>query len=533
MISETYDVAIIGGGHNGLITAAYLAKGGKNVVVFEKKERTGGIAVTEELFPGFKVSSLVDGSNSFSPEVSADLGLARFGLDIIANDLSGAPLIFAPQEDGKHLTIWHDVQQTAREISQFSQADADAYPLFIEKMRKISQIIAVLNRTPLPDMPDVGFKDMLGMLKLVKPIRALGWKNIIHMARVLSLSVSDLLNEWFESDSVKATIAASALNNISLGPQESGTAYAFLQNFSTSNNSLFRSSGQIVGGMGSLTRALADSAKSFGAEIITGAEVSHIIVRDGRTSGVQLADGITVEARSVVSATDMRTTFLHLVEAEHLDESVMNRVRTITYNGTMARVHFALNTLPNFAGLDVNAEQMLKGHIQISPSIIDLQKAFDPVKYGQFSKKPYLDIQIPSLNDPALAPAGKHLMSVTVKYMPYRLREGNWQDLRDSLASLVINTISAYAPDFAQCVQDSHVITPLDMETDYNLPEGSLTHGDTTLDQALWMRPLPGYAQYNSPIQGLYLCSASTHPGAGVTGINGANAARSILKGTR
>jgi phytoene dehydrogenase-like protein len=531
MMSDTYDVVIIGGGHNGLTTAAYLAKAGRKVTVFEKKAIIGGIAVSEEFFPGFTASSLVDGSNSFSPEVSVDLDLARFGFDVLPNNLSEDPLIFAPQKGGNHLTIWHDVKHTAREFSHFSQADAGAYPAFIEKMGKIAQIIAVLNRTPLPDMPDVGLKDMQGMLKLVKPVYALGWKNITHMARILTLSISDLLNEWFESDIVKAAIAASALNNISLGPQESGTAFAFLQNFSNSNNGLFRSSGQIVGGAGALTKALADSAKSFGVKIITETEVSKITIRDERISGVVLPDGNTIQADTVVSAIDMRSTFLQLIDSGILDESVMNRVQNITYNGTMARVHFALGTLPSFTGLNGEAEQMLKGHIQISPTVADLQKAFDPVKYGQFSEKPYLDIQIPTLSDSSLAPDGKHLMSVTVKYMPYHLREGHWEDLRNALGHQVIRAISDYAPDFQQCIRDTHVITPLDMETRYSLPEGSLAHGDTTLDQSLWMRPLPGYAKYNSPVEGLYLCGAATHPGAGVTGINGANAARMILKG--
>ena len=306
MMSDTYDVVIIGGGHNGLTTAAYLAKAGRKVTVFEKKAIIGGIAVSEEFFPGFTASSLVDGSHSFSPEVSVDLDLACFGFDVLPNNLSEDPLIFAPQKGGNHLTIWHDVKRTAREFSHFSQADAGAYPAFIEKVGKIAQIIAVLNRTPLPDMPDVGLKDMQGMLKLVKPVYALGWKNITHMARILTLSISDLLNEWFESDIVKAAIAASALNNISLGPQESGTAFAFLQNFSNSNNGLFRSSGQIVGGVGALTKALADSAKSFGVKIITETEVSKITIRAERISGVVLPDGNTIQADTVVYAIDMR-----------------------------------------------------------------------------------------------------------------------------------------------------------------------------------------------------------------------------------
>jgi phytoene dehydrogenase-like protein len=525
-MSDTYDVAIIGGGHNGLVAAGYLAKAGRRVVVLEKKEMIGGIAVTEELFQGFKASSLLDGSNSFSPEVIRDLNLAGSGLEIFSTD----PLIFAPQKDGKHLTIWHDVTRTANEIADFSRPDADAYPAFIKEMDKFARILAAVNWMTLPDMPDAGLGDLLKILKLVKPIRGLGWKNITQMMRILPMSVSDLMDQWFESEAVKAAIAASALNNISLGPQESGTTYAFLQNCANSNNGLFRASGQVKGGIGSLTKALADAAQSFGAKIFTQTQVTRIIVEKGRAAGVVLFDGKTIRAATVLTATDMRSTFKELIAPGSLDETTLKRVENITYNGTMARVHFALNSLPDFTGMTGNPKGMLKGHIQIAPTINDLQKAFDPVKYGQFTDNPYLDITIPSLGDPSLAPTGKHLMSVTVKYMPYHLREGNWEALSDPLAQLVIKTITGYVPDFQKIVQDYHVITPLDMEKDYNLPEGSLVHGDITLDQSLWMRPIPGYTQNLSPVKGLYMCGASTHPGAGVTGINGSKAAQRILK---
>lgn len=527
MMSDTYDVIIIGGGHNGLITAAYLAKTGRKVLVLEKKRTIGGIAVTEAFFPGFKASSITDESDSLSPKIVADLQLSQLGLKVLPAD----PLVFAPQKDGRHLTIWHNVQRTAREIAPFSQADADAYPQFIKEMGKVAQIITALNHTIMPDMPHVGFKDMLEMLRLVKPIRSLGWKNITQVMRIIPLTVADLLSEWFESDIVKAAIAASALNNISLGPQESGTAYSFLQNFANSNNGLFRSGGQVKGGMGALSQTLADAANKFGAQILTNTEVSQISTDNGSTNGVVLANGNTFSAGTVVSALDMRSTFLQLVDSSQMDKTFLKNVQKITYCGTMARVHFALNGLPTFTGTTGNEQQLLSGHIQLAPSIVALQKAFDPVKYGQFTERPYLDIRIPTLNDPSLAPEDKHVMSVTVKYIPYHLRNGNWEALRDALGRLVIKTISDLAPDFEQCVEHCHVITPLDMETAYDLPEGSLAHGDTRLDQSFWMRPIPGFTQYQAPLKGLYFCGAATHPGAGVTGINGLNAARRILRG--
>jgi len=314
---------------------------------------------------------------------------------------------------------------------------------------------------------------------------------------------------------------------------ESGTGFTFVQGFANSNNSLFRSSAPIAGGIGGLSQALAAAAEDLGVTILIDSEVSEIRLKDYAAQGVVLSDGRLIEAAAVVSSADMRSTLQNMVSADSLDETVANRVAHITYNGTAARVHFALNGLPEFAGLGEDLSARLKGYIQIAPSITYLQKAFDPVKYGTCSEHPYLDIRIPTLDDPTLAPSGKHLMSVTVKYMPYRLREGNWQDLGESLGKLVIDTIADYAPGFSQCIDETRVITPLDMESSYGLPEGSLAHGDISLEQQLWMRPVPGYTQYNSPIKSLYLCGAATHPGAGITGINGANAARKILKDKR
>ena len=283
--------------------------------------------------------------------------------------------------------------------------------------------------------------------------------------------------------------------------------------------------------MGSLTQAVAKAARGFGAEILTNAEVTVITTQDGGATGVVLANGDQISARVLISAVDMRTTFLKLVDPYYLEQIFVKHVQNIKYRGTLARLHFALDELPTFASVNGSAEQLLGGHIQIAPTMRYLQDAFDPVKYGTYSERPYLDIQIPSLTDSSLAPEGKHLMSVSVKYMPYHLQGGDWNELREKLSQLVIKSIVEYAPDFQQTIQQYHVITPLDMETIYNLPEGNMVHGEMTLDQSLWMRPIPGYGQYRGPLTGLYLCSTATHPGGGVTGINGKNAAREVLKG--
>ncbi len=525
-MSSKVDVIIIGGGINGMIAAAYLAKAGRRVLVLEKKKHPGGRFVSEEILPGFSASFIADESDTLSPKIIADLKLKQFGLQVLPTD----PLIFSPQQEGQHLTIWHDVHRTRREIARFSRADAKIYPEFIAKTSKIARIVSALNHMILPDMPDAGVKDALEALKLVKPMRSLGWKQITQVMRILTLPLADYLNEWFESDIVKAALAVSALNHISLGPQETGTGYAFLQNFAHSKNALFRAGGQILGGAGGLTKALVMAIESLGVKIRTEAEVSQIYIENKRAAGVALVDGKTISAGGVVSAVDMRTTFSKLVDSSILSKTVLKHVQNISYGGTMARVHYALDTLPvfrNMAGLSPNN---LNGHIQVAPTMTYLQKAFDPVKYGQYSERPYLDIRIPTLNDSSLAPKGKHVMSVTVKYIPYHLRGRSWDTQRDDLGQLVTKIISNWAPDFDQYIKHCHVITPLDMETDYNLPEGSFTHGDTTLDQSFWMRPIPGFGKYRSPIKRLYLCSAATHPGGGYTGINGLNAARMILK---
>jgi phytoene dehydrogenase-like protein len=520
------DVIVIGGGVNGLVAAAYLANAGRKVLLFEKKDILGGIAVTEEFFPGYKFSSLVDGAGYLSPSVVSDLKLSQHGLEIVAVD----PIVYSLQPDGQNLLISQDVSVTSKEIAKFSEADARAYPKFVEMLGKISAVVAgIMHLTP-PDLPEIGLKNLLDLLPLLKPIRKIGRKDFAKVLRVMPMPVADLLDEWFESDVVKGAIAASAMINSSWGPQEAGTGYTFLFNWAGSNNGLFRSSGNIVGGMGALSTALANTAKAFGVEIIINSPVEKIIINNGIASGVELGSGDQYSAKIVVSAANMNTTFLKLIDPYYLDQMFVKHLKNIKYRGTTARVHFVLEELPHLQGVNGNVQNLLSGHIQISPTINYIQKAFDPVKYGRYSENPYLDIFIPTITDPSLSSDGAHLMSVTVKYMPYHLRNGDWESLREDLAKLVIKKIAEYAPGFEKLIKHHKVITPLDLEHDYDLPEGNYVHGEMTLDQFMWMRPIPGYGQYNSPIKNLYLCSAATHPGGVITGINGKNAAREIIK---
>ncbi|UCF29184.1 MAG: NAD(P)/FAD-dependent oxidoreductase [Chloroflexota bacterium] len=520
------DIIVIGGGVNGLVAAAYLAKAGRKVLLVEKKAILGGIAVSEEFIPGNKFSSLVDGVGYLSPAISSDLKLSQHGLEIVPVD----PIIYSLQPDGQNLLITNDVEATSEEIAKFSAADARAYPKFVELLGKISTVVAgIMHMTP-PDLPEFGLKNLIPLRPLLKPVRNLGRKDFAQVLRVMPMPVADLLDEWFESEIVKGALAASALINISYGPQEAGTAFTLLYNWAGSNNGLFRSSGNIVGGMGALSQSLVNAAKALGVEIKTNSLVEKIIVSDGIASGIELDNGDKYSAKTIVSAVNITTTFLKLVDPYQMDQLFIKQLNNIKYRGTTARVHFVLTKLPSFQGANGNILNLLSGHLQISPTITYLQKAYDPVKYGRFSKDPYLDIFIPTITDPSLSSDGAQLMSVTVKYMPYHLRDDDWESSRDDLAELVVNKISEYAPGFEKLITQKKVLTPLDLERDYDLPEGNYTHGEMTLDQFMWMRPVPGYGQYRSPIKNLYLCSSATHPGGGVTGINGKNAAQEILK---
>ena len=520
------DVIIIGAGHNSLVAAGYLAKAGRGVVVLEKRSVVGGVATTEETFPGFRISPVADTAGYFSDKVRADLKLDS-QVEIIPLD----PIVSSPEPGGSHLTIWRDTARTVKEIERFSPADAAKYPAFVEQMTKsVAVIKGLLELTPI-DLPSVGLADLRAALGLAGPLLKLGRKNINNLARVLSMTVEDLLNEWFESEVLKGAIAASAVKDVTWGPQEAGTAFTFLYNWVLSDNGLFRSASLVKGGIGELTKAMAETARGFGAQIRTNAEVESINVNQGKVAGVTLVNGENIQSGVVVSGASPRTTFLELLDARYLDASFVRHAHNIKYRGSASRIHFTLSGLPEFPALTGGETQgVLRGPIQIAPSIAYLQRAFDCTKYGRPSDAPYLDIVIPTVADPSLAPSGKHIMSVTVKYTPYALRNGDWGSKGQEIAKLVVDTIAEYAANFRGLIIDQVMISPSDMETVYDLPEGNTNHGDMTLDQFFHMRPIPGYARYRTPVEGVYLCGAGCHPGGGVTGLPGRNAAREILK---
>ena len=519
-----YDVIIIGAGHNGLVAAGYLAKAGRRVLVLEGRQRVGGAAVTEEIFPGFRFSTCADGSGYLSAEVRRDL---KPDVEILAAD----PVVFAPQPDGSRLVIWRDTARTAQEIERFSKADAERYPAFVDLMGKLAKVVGGLMRVPPPDLPDLGLRDLRSLLPLAGPVLSLGRKNVNQLLRVLPMPVADLLDEWFESDVVKGTIAANGVRDLTWGPKEAGTAYALLYNWALSDTGLFRSAGVVKGGMGALTEALAGAAGSLGAQIRTGAPVKRVVVEDGCAVGVEVDGEAPLRARVIVSNADPRTSFFELLDPYSLSAGIVRHVRSIKYRGSAARIHLALSELPEFTALGgEDPAVMLRGPIQIAPTLTYLQRAYDCVKYGEASPRPYLDVLIPSLLDPGLAPDGRHVMSVTAKYAPYRLRAGGWEARVEAFADGVIDTLAEYAPKIRDVILQRHTLVPPDLEAEFGLPEGSPSHGEMTLDQFFHMRPIPGYARYRTPTTGFYLCGAGTHPGGGVTGIPGRNAARAVLE---
>jgi len=522
--TNAYDVIVVGAGHNGLVAAAYLAKAGQRVLVLEQRPMVGGAAVTEEMFPGFRVSTVADGSGYLSADVVGDLDIDS-RVDFVSSDV----VAFCPQPDGSQLTIWRDVERTAQEIARFSTEDAQSYPRFVALMDQIAQVMAAQMELTPPELPHLGLSDARAGVGLLGPVRRLGRKQIGELLRVLTMSVEDLLSEYFESSPVKAAIGASSVLNITWGPREGGTAFTMLGNWALGGTGTFRSAGVVRGGMGALTGALAEAAQEFGAEIRTSSAVDHVLVDDGRAIGVVLENGDEVRAAVVASNADPRVTFHKLVEPRLLDAGFLRGLGAIKYRGSAARVHLALTHLPEFTALGTNDAELLRGPIQIAPSLDYVQRAYDSTKYGRSSDRPYLDMLIPTLSDPTMAPDGQHVMSITAKYAPYQLRDGTWDLHREAFGDVVVDTLADYVPGIREAILHREVLTPVDLETRFGLVEGNPNHGEMTLDQIFHMRPVAGYARYRTPVEGLYLCGAGTHPGGGVTGLPGHNAAREIL----
>jgi phytoene dehydrogenase-like protein len=521
-----YDAIIIGAGHNGLVAACYLAKAGLKTLVLERREIVGGAAVTEEIHPGFRCSTLAHSASPFFPQIIKDLQLTRHGLEIITPPVR----VLALSSDTPALGIYHDTQQTVRELERVSVQDAKSYPAFEQSFARIGKMLApLLSMTP-PAIGNPTAGELWNLGKLGKSFRWLGKKDAYRLLRWGPMAVADLVAEWFETESLRAVVAARGIFGAFAGPWSAGTSAGLLWQAAMDGHGIGATS-FVRGGMGALTEALAIAARKAGAEIRTGAGVEKIDITDGGAAKVVLESGEQISARAIVSNADPRTTFLNLVDPVWLDPSFVSKVRNYRAAGVSAKINFALSDLPSFKGVDgEDAASKLSGRIHIGPDIDYLERAFDAAKYGDYSPQPYLDITIPSLLDSDLAPGEAQVMSVYVQYAPYKLKDGDWNSRREEFADSVVNVINNYAPNFKELIVARQVITPLDLEQTYGMSGGHIHHGEQSLDQSFTFRPVIGWAQYRTPIKGLYLCGAGTHPGGGVSGRPGANAAREIIR---
>ena len=523
-MTQIYDAIIIGGGHNGLVTATYLAKAGLDVLLLERREVLGGAAATEQIFPDFRFDTGAPDAGLFRQELVQELELEKYGLEFLESDVA----VFAPQPDGTALTLWQDIERSKREISRYSKVDAAKFASFTAKVRAMTGVLGeILELTP-PDLTDLSPGEIWPWLQIGWKLRRSGREEMMEFLRVLPLSIRDYLDEWFESDALKGVLGLPAISGGLPGPFAAGTTLMFLYQQLGGMNGGYRSGRYVRGGLGNLSSALANAAQDHGVTIRSDAGVDDILLDQDRARGVVLGDGEAIGSQLVVSSLDPRRTFFKLVGGAHLMPNFIREVRNIRYRGTIAKVNLALSSLPNFTGAE--DDQRLRGFIAISPSLEYLERAWDDAKYGQISARPVLELTIPTLLDSTLAPKENHVMSITMQYAPYHLREMDWNEQRERLGDVVIKTLSQYAPGLSDLILHRQVITPLDWEREYGLTEGCIFHGRMELDQLLFMRPLPGYARYRTPIENLYLCGAGTHPGGGVTGAPGYNAAREILK---
>jgi len=518
-----HDAIIIGGGHNGLVCAAYLARAGRKVLVLERRERVGGAAMTEEVFPGFRFSVFSYVVSLLRPEIIRDLDLPRHGLHILPLESTLTPL-----PNGNYLGQWNDHDQNRRELARHSLRDAEAYDEFGLMLHQMARAVKPLLKMAPPDPTSLALRELLGMRRLAKHFRGLGSRRFHTLNKLLTMSSADFLDEWFETEALKATKSASGIIGTMLGPRSPGTAYVLLHHYMGELDGVFRAWGFAKGGMGSVSAAIASAARAAGADIRTSAPVSQVLIQGNRATGVVLEGGEEIKAKIVVSGADPRRTFMQLVGEKHLPGEFVESIRRFRFRGASAKVNLALGELPDFTCLPGRGPH-LRGAISISPSVEYLERAYDEAKYGEVSRRPYMDIVIPSVIDPAMAPPGKHVMSIFVQYAPYHVN-GGWTDARrEALGDAVIDTLAQYAPNLKSAILHRQVVTPADIERIVGLAEGNIFQGELTLHQMFFLRPVPAWAKYRTPLAGLYQCGAGTHPGGGVMGASGRNAALAIL----
>jgi phytoene dehydrogenase-like protein len=520
-----YDAIVIGGGHNGLVCAAYLARGGASVIVLERRPLLGGAAVTEEPWPGFKVSTASYVVSLLMPEIVRDLRLAQQGYEVYPLD----PAYFTPFPDGRGLLVWEDPRRASEEIARFSRKDADAYLRYDRDLETLAQFVRplLLRVPPSIDSPSLAaLGEFLSLGRHVRRHRRL----LPRVMDLMTMSVADFLDEYFEHEAVKGALAPGGVIGIWGGPMSPGSAYVLLHHRMGEAAGIGGAWGFVRGGMGALSEAIASAARAAGAEIRTEAEVVGVETADGRARGVSLSDGTRILGRSVVSGIHPRTTFLDLVGREALPAETVRDVERYRSRGASAKVNLALSELPDFAAMPGAELGPQHPEFIINPSIQYLERAWDDAKYGSVSVQPMLDCVIPTTKDPTLAPEGKHILTAFVQYAPYDLVGGaSWGQERDALGDRVIQTIAEYAPNVKDAVIHREVLTPLDLEERFGMVGGNIFHGEMALDQLFFMRPIAQAGSYRTPLDGLYLCGSGTHPGGGVMGAPGHNAARVVL----
>jgi phytoene dehydrogenase-like protein len=535
-LAQPYDAAIIGGGHNGLVAAAYLARAGRRVVVLEKRYVLGGAAVTEEIVPGFRFSVASYVVSLLRPEIIRDLDLPAHGLDILPLDGTFTPLRAGegpPPGGGDYLWRVNDHGRTVRELRRWSRNDAEAYEEYGQLMVDMARFIKpILSITP-PDLASNDPRPMLPLAGLLRRFQQLTERQQAAFVGLMTMSAVDFLDQWFETDPLKATMSASGIIGTFLGVRSPGTAYVLLHHYMGEIDGAFRAWGIPKGGTGGVSESIASAARAAGAEIRTEAPVERILVNGDRAEGVVLDGGEEVRAGAVLSSVDARRTFLGLLEPGTLDPAFEEEVGRFKFRGSSGKVNLAVDALPDFTCLPGPGDH-LRGAISFSPSVDDMEQAYDDAKYGRWSRRPYIDMIIPTLVDPSMAPPGKHVISCFVQYAPYHLDPavGGWDDNRDPFGNAVIDRIAEFAPNIRDVIIDRQVLTPLDIERRFGLTEGNIFQGELSLEQLFFNRPVPGWARFRTPIRGLWLCGSATHPGGGIMGANGRLAALDVVRAT-
>ena len=517
-----YDAIVIGGGHNGLTAAAYLARAGKKVLVLERRHVLGGAAVTEEIFPGFKFSVCSYVVSLMKPNVMRELMLPKFGLKLLPLESTFTPL------ENDYLLRTSDANQTYREISRHSIKDAETYMRFGPRMGQIGMAVRPILETIAPNAIRPSLSDISNLNSLLKHFKTLSSDQFEYLTKLMTMSSADFLDEWFEFEPLKATMSASGIIGTFMGPRSPGSAYVMLHHYMGDIDGAFRAWGFQKGGTGEVSMAIARSAEHFGAKIITEAPVEKVIVKNGRANGVALENGDEYKSDMVISGLDPKLSFLKLIDESDLPSEFLQSIKNFRIRGSSGKVNLALDDLPNFTCLPGDGHH-LRGAISISPNYDHLERAYDDAKYGNFSQKPFMDIILPSVLDPEMAPPGKHVMSCFVQYAPYDIKGGWDNEKREAFGDAVVNTLAKYAPNIKDIILHRQVLSPMDLENTFGLTEGNIFHGELTIQQLFSLRPAAKWANYTSPIKNYFQCGSGTHPGGGITGSPGEMAAKKIL----